>query len=86
VRIRRKGSATTPHTFSLPRLSCAAPDAVHSLLARIQRETEMIWIDPPREIVDLHNGLGRSGAGSYDQYFNTLSFSMAKRAPWATAH
>jgi len=46
----------------------------------------MIWIDPPREIVDLHNGLGRSGAGSYDQYFNTLSFSMAKRAPWATAH
>jgi len=42
---------------------------------------QAIWVDPPREIVDLHRGEIPSGAGSYAQYFSTLVFVNGETRP-----
>jgi hypothetical protein len=72
VRIRAEGEPGWD--FSLRRFECPDLPAVNALVARIQDETAAIWIDPPREIVDMHRGEIPSGAGSYEQYFSTLLF------------
>ena len=79
VRVRRKG--TKDALLRLPRLEVDAPDPIRSLLARIQDETQKVWIHPPQEIDDLHRGLIRSGAGSYSQYFSTLVFLNGETRP-----
>jgi len=80
VRVRRKGAAECG--YRLPRLAAydARPE-VQALLARIQDETEQVWISPPREIEDLHRGVVHSGAGSYAQYFSTLVFLNGETRP-----
>jgi hypothetical protein len=81
VRVRRKGAVESP--YRLPRLPCeaGAHPEVQALISRIHEETERVWIDPPREIEELHRGIVKSGAGSYAQYFSTLVFLNGETRP-----
>jgi hypothetical protein len=79
VRVRRKGSIET--AFPLRRFEFDGHPEVQSLLSRIQDETDRVWIDPPREIVEMHRGNIPSGAGSYAQYFSTLVFLNGETRP-----
>ncbi|HEX6241269.1 MAG TPA: hypothetical protein VFZ61_10265, partial [Polyangiales bacterium] len=87
VRVRRKGAAesasasASASAYRLPRLPCDGHPEVQALVARIHEETERVWIQPPREIEDLHRGVVRSGAGSYAQYFSTLVFLNGETRP-----
>lgn len=45
-----------------------------NLINCIYDECERIWIVPPIELVDIHNGKIKSEAGSYNQYFSTMVF------------
>jgi hypothetical protein len=40
----------------------------------IHTATQDIWIDPPPELLAIHEGHIKSRAGSYDQYLSTLLF------------
>lgn len=41
---------------------------------QVYDEIEKIWLKPPTELVAIHEGKIRSGAGSYNQYFSTMLF------------
>lgn len=41
---------------------------------QVYDEIEKIWLKPPTELVAIHEGKIKSGAGSYSQYFSTLVF------------
>lgn len=77
--VRRKG--TQVQEYRLPVFRCDGHPDLVGLVDAIQRETEKIWIHAPSEISDLHNGIVRSGAGSYDQYFSTLVFLNGETRP-----
>ncbi|GAB3212439.1 hypothetical protein ACQEU5_16370 [Marinactinospora thermotolerans] len=79
VRVRRKGEAVTD--FALPRTPPVDHPGVQKLVEEIQDETERVWITPPAEIVDMHQGRIASRAGSYDQYFSTLVFLNGEVRP-----
>jgi hypothetical protein len=79
ARVRRKG--TTEKSFQLPKFERAADDEVAALVARIQAETEKVWVTAPPEIVEMHRGNIPSGAGSYAQYFSTLVFLNGETRP-----
>jgi hypothetical protein len=79
ARIRAEGKPGGD--LSLPRFECPELPAVNALAGRIQDETQAIWVDPPREILDLHRGEIPSGAGSYSQYFSTLVFVNGETRP-----
>ncbi len=48
--------------------------AMRDLINRIYDECETVWMVPPKELVNIHNGKIKSGAGSYGQYFSTMVF------------
>lgn len=79
VRVRRKGEPATG--FTLPRTSPIALPGVQKLIDEIYDEIERVWIDPPAEIVDMHQGRIISRAGSYGQYFSTLVFLNGEVRP-----
>jgi hypothetical protein len=54
---------------------------VRALTDEIRAATQRIWIDPPKDIVALHEGRIRSGAGSYDQYLSTMVFVNGETRP-----
>jgi len=47
---------------------------IDNLVKKIYKECEKIWLSPPKEIIDIHNGFIKSQAGSYNQYFSTMIF------------
>ncbi|KVL09689.1 hypothetical protein [Burkholderia ubonensis] len=59
----------------------AGSPEVQKLTADIRAATQRIWIDPPKDIVDLHEGRIASGAGSYGQYLSTLVFVNGETRP-----
>jgi len=48
------------------------------LEARIRERTEAIWLEEPKDLRRLRNGVVDSGAGSYGQYFTTLLFAQSE--------
>jgi hypothetical protein len=56
-----------------PKLSIENID-LENLINRIHDECENIWLNPPKDLLDIHRGKIKSGAGSYDQYFSTMVF------------
>lgn len=77
VEVRRAGEANGHH---LPRLSVADPE-VDALIGDLHAETERIWLDPPQELVDLHEGRVASGAGSFGTLLTTLLFVNGETRP-----
>jgi hypothetical protein len=64
----------------LPRLTVADPE-VDALIADVHAETERIWLAPPEELVDLHEGRIPSCAGSYETVLTTLLFVNGETRP-----
>lgn len=79
VRVRRKGAPATE--FILPRTPPIELPGVQKIIDEIYDEIERVWLDPPAEIVDLHQGRIASRPGSYDQYFSTLVFLNGEVRP-----
>ncbi|WP_242613916.1 hypothetical protein [Actinomadura roseirufa] len=77
VEVRRAGE-TSGHR--LPRLTAADP-ATNALVEDVYAETARIWLEPPEELVDLHDGRIRSGAGSYGTVLTTLLFVNGETRP-----
>jgi hypothetical protein len=75
--VRRKGE---PGGHSLPRLRSADPE-VDALIGDLHAETERIWLQPPPELVDLHEGRIASGAGSFETVLTTLLFVNGETRP-----
>jgi hypothetical protein len=79
VRVTRHGESAD--AFVLPKPEPVKYGNVQALIDEIHAETQRIWVTPPREILDIHEGRIASGAGSYDQYFATLVFVNGETRP-----
>ena len=79
VHVRRKGDSRPSQP--LPRFECDATAPVQWVLDRINDENQKIWITPPAEVLNMHQGRITSRAGSYDQYFSTLVFLNGETRP-----
>jgi hypothetical protein len=80
VRVYRKGEA--PQSYSLAAAPPCDSAAVGKLVQEIVTETQKIWIDPPKDLLDIHNGHIKSGAGSRGQYFTTMLFVNGEQRPF----
>jgi len=79
VRVTRKGELA--NAFRLPPPAPVKSSQVQALIGAIHAETERIWVQSPKELVDIHAGRIASGAGSYDQYFSTMLFVNGEMRP-----
>ena len=79
ARVTRKGERAS--TFRLPPPATVKSLEVQAVIAAIHQETERIWVDLPKELVNIHAGRIASGAGSYDQYFTTMLFVNGEMRP-----
>ncbi|MGO4614934.1 hypothetical protein AB4305_01190 [Nocardia sp. 2YAB30] len=77
VEVRR---AAEPGGHDIPRLR-AADARADALIADIFAATEQSWLQPPDELVDLHEGRIASGAGSFDTVLPTLLFVNGETRP-----
>ncbi len=75
--VKRAGEVSG-HRMS--RLTVANPE-VDALIADLHEETERIWLEPPEELVDLHEGRIPSCAGSYETVLTTLLFVNGETRP-----
>ncbi|WP_231618814.1 hypothetical protein [Nonomuraea sp. SBT364] len=75
--VRRAGES---FGHSLPRLTVADP-AADALIGDLHAETERIWLAPPQELVDLHEGRITSCAGSFETVLTTLLFVNGETRP-----
>ncbi|MGW4471874.1 cucumopine synthase-related protein [Nonomuraea sp. NPDC004354] len=75
--VRRAGE---PSGHSLPRLTASDPET-DTLIGDLHAETERIWLEPPQELVDLHEGRIASKAGSFDTVLTTLLFVNGETRP-----
>lgn len=80
VRVTRKGEY--PSQYTLPAAPRCESRTVDALVQEIVAETQRIWIEPPQELLDIHNGKVRSGAGSRGQYFTTMLFVNGEQRPF----
>ncbi len=79
VRVTRHGEQWKPRPlFDSPP---TGSDVVDALLAKINRATEEIWIQPSDELIAIHSGKAPSGAGSHGQYFSTMVFVNGEVRP-----
>jgi hypothetical protein len=44
------------------------------LLEKIYKEINHIWLSPPKELVEIHQGIEQPGIGTYNQAFSTMVF------------
>lgn len=79
VSVYPKGQRST--YAKLPKHGGVSDPEAQRLLDEIYEETCRIWLQPPQEILNLHNGHIQSRAGSYDHYFNTLVFLNGETRP-----
>lgn len=56
-----------------PKIALENPE-INELINRIYDECETIWLAPPQDLLNIHRGQIKSGAGSYNQYFSTMVF------------
>ncbi|WP_344597356.1 hypothetical protein [Actinomadura vinacea] len=75
--VRRAGKVSG---HRVPRLRAAAPET-DALIGEVHAETERIWLVPPQELVDVHDGRFRSGAGSYGTVLTTMLFVNGETRP-----
>ncbi|WP_431903141.1 hypothetical protein [Nonomuraea sp. bgisy101] len=75
--VRRAGGAGG---HSLPRLK-ARDQETDALIGDLHAETERIWLEPPQELVDLHEGRIPSGAGSFQTVLTTVLFVNGETRP-----
>ncbi|MGW0810803.1 cucumopine synthase-related protein [Nonomuraea sp. NPDC002799] len=75
--VRRAGG---PGGHQLPRLPIGDPE-LNQLITEVHAETERIWVQPPRELIDLHEGRIPSKAGSYETVLTTLLFVNGETRP-----
>ncbi|MFB4315988.1 hypothetical protein [Actinomadura sp. 21ATH] len=75
--VRRAGE---PSGHRVPRLRAADPEA-DALIGELHAETERIWLEPPAELVDVHDGRIASGAGSYGTVLTTMLFVNGETRP-----
>jgi hypothetical protein len=80
VRVTRKGQRVDKFELA-PAPRCEHP-AVDALVREIVSETQRIWINPPEELLDIHSGRIKSGAGSRGQYFTTMLFVNGEQRPF----
>jgi hypothetical protein len=80
VRVTRKGQRVDK--FELPPPPRCESAIVDELVREIVSETQRVWIDPPEELLDIHNGNIKSGAGSRGQYFTTMLFVNGEQRPF----
>ena len=64
----------------IPRLTASAPEA-DALVGDVHAETERIWLEPPAELLDVHDGRVRSGAGSHGTVLTTMLFVNGETRP-----
>lgn len=79
VRVTRKGDPAAVE--GLPRIAPVADPDIQRIIDELHDETQRIWIDPPQELVDIHEGRIKSGAGSYGQYLSTMVFVNGETRP-----
>ncbi|MGW4411212.1 cucumopine synthase-related protein [Nonomuraea sp. NPDC004702] len=77
VEVRRAGDGGG-HQLRRP---TARHTAAEQLLAELHDEIERIWLDPPQELVDLHEGRIASGAGSFGTTLTTMLFVNGETRP-----
>jgi hypothetical protein len=80
VRVTRKGERAAK--FELPAPPPCEHPVVNELVREIVAETQRIWVDPPQELLDIHSGNIKSGAGSRGQYFTTMLFVNGEQRPF----
>lgn len=80
IRITKKGES--PAEFPLPAPPRVNARAVDELIQQIHAETQKIWVAPPTELLDIHAGRIKSGAGSRGQYFSTMLFVNGEQRPF----
>lgn len=73
VRVTRKGEEFNEKDFRIKKGS-VKNKKVQELIDEIHKEVEDIWINPPEDVINVHKGKIKSGAGSYGQYFTTMVF------------
>ncbi|WP_217369241.1 cucumopine synthase-related protein [Nonomuraea antri] len=74
----RRADTATGHR--LPLLGATNPQ-VNALIRDVHAETDRIWLQAPRELVDLHEGRVASGAGSFGTLLTTLVFVNGETRP-----
>ncbi len=79
VRVTRHGESQA--TYRLPPPPVVQSPKVQDLIMNIHAATQNIWIDPPSELLAIHEGHIKSRAGSYDQYLSTLVFVNGETRP-----
>jgi hypothetical protein len=79
-RVTRKGERADK--FELPAPPACAHPAVDALVREIVSETQRVWVNPPEELLDIHKGHIKSGAGSRGQYFTTMLFVNGEQRPF----
>jgi hypothetical protein len=77
--VTRKGERFTAAGF--PAAPRVRPPRAQQLIDEIHAEVESSWLEPPREVLDIHKGVIESRAGSYDQYFTTMVFVNGEVRP-----
>ncbi len=80
VRVTRKGERA--ERFRLAEPPPCTNASVDALVREIVAETQRIWVDPPEELLDIHAGHIKSGAGSRGQYFTTMLFVNGEQRPF----
>lgn len=80
VRITRKGERPTEFRLATP--PACGHAGVDALVREIHAETQRIWVHPPEELLDIHCGRIKSGAGSRGQYFTTMLFVNGEQRPF----
>ncbi|MFC5827539.1 hypothetical protein [Nonomuraea insulae] len=75
--VRRTGQASG---HDLPRMPVGDPE-LNQLATEVHAETKRIWLDPPQELLNLHQGRIPSGAGSYETVLTTLLFVNGETRP-----
>jgi hypothetical protein len=80
VRVTRKGEKA--ESFAIAAAPPCVSPSVDALVREIVAETQRIWVNPPEELLDIHCGKIKSGAGSKGQYFTTMLFVNGEQRPF----
>jgi len=74
VRVTKKGEKVKEGVVKLRKYGSVKNNKVQRLINEIYKETEKIWLNPPKDVINIHMGKIKSKVGSYGQYFSTMVF------------
>ncbi|MFC5475655.1 hypothetical protein [Paraherbaspirillum soli] len=81
IEVRVSHHGTKRGDFSLRWEPATGAPHVKQLIHAIRAATELIWIRPPQEVLNIHSGQITSRAGSYEQYLSTMVFVNGETRP-----